>query len=99
MRMDSGRGQSAAQWIQSAEETELAQVFHTYGEERYARRIARAIVRARSQSLITTTDELARVVADAVPSRGPRHPLRTGTYALPVGDVLQIMVVGRTGLR
>ncbi len=69
MRMDPASGVSAAQWINAAPEEEISRVLHEYGEERYARRIARVIVRERAQSPLTTTRQLAELIARAVPSR------------------------------
>ena len=69
MRMDPTSGVSAAQWINAAPEEEISRVLHEYGEERYARRIARVIVRERAQSPLTTTRQLAELIARAVPSR------------------------------
>jgi 16S rRNA (cytosine1402-N4)-methyltransferase len=69
MRMDPTRGPSAAQWINNADEAEIARVLRDYGEERFARRIARAIVRAREEQPIATTRALAEIVARAVPTR------------------------------
>ncbi len=69
MRMDPTRGVSAAQWLDSAPEEEISRVLHEYGEERYARRIARTIVRERVEAPITTTRRLAEVIARAVPTR------------------------------
>ena len=69
MRMDPTQGQSAAQWLHSASEEEIVRVLHEYGEERYARRIARTIVRERAESPIATTRQLAEIVARAVPTR------------------------------
>ena len=75
MRMDNESGQSAAQWLARAGEREIADVIHGSGEERYARRIARAIVAARSAAPIERTGQLAQLVADAVPTREPgKHP-------------------------
>ena len=75
MRMDPGRGVSAAQWLATVEERRLAEVLRRYGEERHARRIARAVVRARSEAPIDTTIRLAEIVAAAVPGREPgKHP-------------------------
>jgi len=75
MRMDTDVGESAAQWLAHAKETEIAQVLRDYGEERFAKRIARAIGRARSESPILTTRRLAAIVAAASPSREPgKHP-------------------------
>jgi 16S rRNA (cytosine1402-N4)-methyltransferase len=75
MRMDTTAGQSAAQWLAEAEEREIVQVLKTYGEERFAKRIARAIVETRGEAPITTTAQLAAVIAGANPVKEPgRHP-------------------------
>lgn len=67
MRMDPTRGQSAAEWLQTAEEADIAWVLKTYGEERFAKRIARAIVERNREQPMTRTKELAEVVAAATP--------------------------------
>lgn len=67
MRMDSSSGQSAAQWLADVTEKELVQVLFDYGEERFARRIAKAIVQARASSPISTTKQLAELAIAAVP--------------------------------
>jgi 16S rRNA (cytosine1402-N4)-methyltransferase len=69
MRMDTTRGESAADWLNRATEQEIADVLYQLGEERYARRIARAILRSRAEKPITTTRQLAEIVAGAVPTR------------------------------
>jgi 16S rRNA (cytosine1402-N4)-methyltransferase len=75
MRMDPGRGVSAADWLATVDEGRLADVLRRYGEERHARRIARAIVRARAEAPIETTTRLAGIVAAAMPGREPgKHP-------------------------
>ena len=68
MRMDPGREGSAADLVATASERELAEIIRTYGEERYARQIARAIVRRRREAPIATTGELVEVVRSAVPT-------------------------------
>jgi len=68
MRMDQREGRTAADLIRDLPETELADVMYQLGEERYSRRIARAIVQARMQGAIKTTRELAAVVERAVPA-------------------------------
>lgn len=68
MRMDTNAALSAADWLNQAEETEIAQVLKIYGEERFNKRIARAIVLAREVSPITTTLQLAAIVAKANPA-------------------------------
>jgi len=69
MRMDPTRGVSAAQWLNTADEAEIVRVLRDYGEERYARRIARAVARARADRPLATTRELAELIARAVPTR------------------------------
>ncbi|MCO4784450.1 MAG: 16S rRNA (cytosine(1402)-N(4))-methyltransferase RsmH [Marinomonas gallaica] len=68
MRMNPDVGMSAAHWIAVAKEKEIADVMYQYGEERFSRRIARAIVEKRSQTPITTTTQLAKIVAEAHPA-------------------------------
>ena len=70
MRMDRSRGETAAALIARAPEHELADTIYAYGEERFSRRIARAIVEARRQTPIDTTARLATIVRRAVPTRG-----------------------------
>jgi 16S rRNA (cytosine1402-N4)-methyltransferase len=70
MRMDPTRGETAAALLQAADEEEIADVVFRFGEERYSRRVARAIVNARQESPIATTGRLAAIVRRAVPHRG-----------------------------
>lgn len=75
MRMDTTRGESAEQWLAHAEEGDIATVLREYGEERFARRIARAIVQRRDEAPIATTRQLAELVAAASPTRDRhKHP-------------------------
>ena len=75
MRMDPESGPSAADWLATVTERELAVVIRRLGEERFARRIAAAVVAARAAGPIATTGRLADIVAGAVPRREPgRHP-------------------------
>jgi len=80
MRMDPDAGESASDWLQRAEEGEIARVIREYGEERFAQRIARAIVRERSIEPITTTSRLADIVARAVPTRERKKDPATRTF-------------------
>jgi len=80
MRMDPQVGESAADWIRRAEENEIARVIREYGEERFAKRIARAIVNERDIEPITTTRRLAEIVARAVPSREKNKDPATRTF-------------------
>jgi 16S rRNA (cytosine1402-N4)-methyltransferase len=70
MRMDRSSGPTVAELIASADERSLADVIYRFGEERHSRRIARAIVAARSAGAIRTTGQLAEIVRRAVPVRG-----------------------------
>jgi len=72
MRMDPSRGTSAAQWLATASESELRGVIATYGEERFAQQIARAIVAARAREPIVRTRQLAAIVAEAIGARARR---------------------------
>ncbi len=75
MRMDGNAGVSAQQWLASVDEKDLVKVLFEYGEERFARRIARAIVEKRALSPITTTKQLANLIEDAVSVREKhKHP-------------------------
>lgn len=75
MRMDNSAGLTAAEWIMTADESGIARVLSQYGEERFAKKIARAIVCARSEAKICTTAQLAELIAAAVPFRDQnKHP-------------------------
>jgi len=75
MRMDIGSGMTAAEWLGNASEREIRDVLRTYGEERFAGRIAHAIVAARQEAPLMTTLQLARLVEKAVPRREKgKHP-------------------------
>ena len=75
MRMDPTRGMSAAQWLATASERDIGAVIRQFGEERHARRIARAIVEARRGAPLASTGQLADLVSAAVPrSRERIHP-------------------------
>jgi 16S rRNA (cytosine1402-N4)-methyltransferase len=70
MRMDRSGGQTAADLLARSSEVELADAIFQYGEERYSRRIARALIDARRQAPIDTTGQLAAIVRRAIPRRG-----------------------------
>jgi 16S rRNA (cytosine1402-N4)-methyltransferase len=85
MRMDPDTGESAARWLARAEEHEIARVLRDFGEERFARRIARAICETRSTHPIDTTGELAALCERVVPTREPgRHPATRTFQALRI---------------
>ena len=75
MRMNPDAGISAAEWVAVAAEADISKVLKDYGEERYARRIARAIVAAREEKPITRTAQLAAIVKEANPAwEKGKHP-------------------------
>jgi 16S rRNA (cytosine1402-N4)-methyltransferase len=75
MRMDNSTGFTAAQWLAKASEQDIVRVIREFGEERFAKRIARAIVQARHEQPIVRTLQLAAIIAAAVPVREPgKHP-------------------------
>ena len=80
MRMDPETGESAAAWLKRAPEPELERVIREYGEERFARRVARTIVRARAEHPIETTFQLADIVRRAVPTRERGKDPATRTF-------------------
>lgn len=108
MRMNPGRGQSAAQWLEHASESDITQVLRDYGEEKYARRMAAAIVRARADAAITRTGQLAEIIKAANPSwEKNKHPATRAFQAIRIyineelGDlqsllerVLDVLMVG-----
>lgn len=85
MRMDPRAGESVAEWLADASEAEIVRVLRDYGEERFARRIARAILAARLDDPLLTTGCLARLVDAAVPikERG-KHPATRTFQALRI---------------
>ncbi len=80
MRMDTSRGMTAAQWLSTADESEIREVIKNHGEERFAKQIAAAIIAARAGGDLRTTRQLATLVAHAVPSREPRQDPATRTF-------------------
>jgi len=78
-------GQNAAEVIAQTEEADLADILYHYGEERLSRRIARAIVQARQEGPITTTRQLAEIIAQAAPQPGQKiHPATRSFQALRI---------------
>lgn len=85
MRMDQSSGQTACEWVNSAGDAEIARVLRDFGEERFAKRMARAIVAARVLNPINTTGRLARIIADANPvwEKG-KHPATRAFQAIRI---------------
>jgi len=85
MRMDPEQGMSAAQWLQEAAEQDISHVLKSCGEERFARRIARAIVAQRAIQAVQTTRELAELIDAAVPFREKhKHPATRSFQAIRI---------------
>jgi 16S rRNA (cytosine1402-N4)-methyltransferase len=85
MRMDPAAGISAAEWLEQAGESDITRVLKTFGEERFARRIARAIVAARASEPLRTTRQLAELIAAAVPVREQnKHPATRSFQAIRI---------------
>lgn len=75
MRMDRTQGESAAEWLAHASEGEIARVLKEYGEERFGKRMARAVVQARQEEPITRTGQLAEIIKAANPAwEKHKHP-------------------------
>jgi 16S rRNA (cytosine1402-N4)-methyltransferase len=85
MRMDPGSGLSAADWLATAAEGEISEVIRSYGEERFAKSIARAIVAARQVEAIRTTGQLARLIAATIKWHEPgQHPATRSFQAIRI---------------
>lgn len=83
MRMDPSQGQSAQAWLASVDEGELARVLKDLGEERFAKRIANAIVKSREEAAITRTGQLAEIVSAANPKwEAHKHPATRAFQAI-----------------
>ncbi len=85
MRMDYSQGMDAATWLATIDEQALAKVLWEYGEERFSRRIAKAIVTERRIKAITTTEELANIVSAAIPAwEKGKHPATRSFQAIRI---------------
>lgn len=85
MRMDQTRGQSAAEWVNSADEDELIWVLREYGEERFAKRMARAIIAERVKKPFARTRHLAEVIKEANPAwEKGKHPATRAFQAIRI---------------
>ncbi len=108
MRMDPDTGMSAADFVNTASQQEMISIFRDYGEERYAKRIASAIVIARASEPLATTAQLARIVSEANPSwEKHKHPATRVFQAIRIhvnqelidlecllGKVIDLLAVG-----
>ncbi|SMB21018.1 S-adenosyl-dependent methyltransferase activity on membrane-located substrates [Sterolibacterium denitrificans] len=85
MRMDTSRGETAAEWLARASQQEIERVVRDYGEERFAHAIAKAVVAARAEHGIATTGQFAALVEKAVRTREPgQHPATRSFQALRI---------------
>ena len=85
MRMDPNSGRSAAQWLAEADASEISWVLKEFGEERFARRIANAIVNDRQDNPLTTTSQLAELIAKVSPTRERhKHPATRSFQAIRI---------------
>jgi 16S rRNA (cytosine1402-N4)-methyltransferase len=85
MRMDQTRGQSAAEWVNSASEDDIVWVLREYGEERFAKRMARAIIAEREKSPFSRTKHLAEVIKEANPAwEKGKHPATRAFQAIRI---------------
>lgn len=85
MRMDTTRGMSAAQWLAEAEAKDITRVLKVFGEERFGKRIANAIVTTREETPIETTAQLAALISDAMPVKEKgKHPATRSFQAIRI---------------
>lgn len=85
MRMDNSQGITVAQWLTQTDEQQLADVFYQYGEERFSRRIAHAVMQAQQEQPITTTKALAEIITKANPKwEKNKHPATRCFQALRI---------------
>lgn len=99
MRMDNSKGISAADWLNTVDEIELANVFWRYGEEKFSRRIARAIVATRAENPLLTTTQLANLISSLIPYKEKgQHPATRVFQAIRIqvnnelGDLEQVLI-------
>jgi len=104
MRMDPGSGSSAADWLNAADEAEIAAVLWRFGEERSARKITRAIAEARAVEPIRTTTQLAGIIEAVVRGEPGRHPATRTFQAIRIhinrelDELEAVLPAARSGL-
>jgi 16S rRNA (cytosine1402-N4)-methyltransferase len=83
--MDTSRGQTAAQWLAEVKFADLVRVLRVYGEERFAKRIANAVIETREEDPIETTAQLSRLISDAIPvHEREKHPATRSFQAIRI---------------
>jgi 16S rRNA (cytosine1402-N4)-methyltransferase len=96
MRMDRHNGLSAAQWLAQVPEAELVRVLFEYGEERFAKRIANAIITARANAPISTTSALAALISQAMPVHEKhKHPATRSFQAIRIAVNQELEEISR----
>ena len=98
MRMSAGEGPTAADLLNTAPTTELTQILRRYGEERFAERIATAIVQARGSEPLTSSAQLVEIISSAIPAaarQAPGHPAKRTFQALRIAVNDELAVLGR----
>ena len=84
MRMDATSGISASEWLNSANENEIADILYKYGEEKASRKIANAIVESREIKFIETTIELSNIIQSTIKRTGKTHPATKSFQAIRI---------------
>ena len=85
MRMDPSSGESVAQWLAHASEEDISRVLFEYGQERFAKRIAKKIIAVRQEQSINTTTDLVKIITDVMPYRDRhKHPATRSFQALRI---------------
>lgn len=100
MRMDTSQGETARQWLARVKADDLIRVLKKYGEEKFARRIATAIVETRATREITETGDLAEIISNAIPVKEKhKHPATRSFQAIRIylNEELQAIEQGLTG--
>ena len=100
MRMNSSEGENAMQWLARVELYDLTTVLKRFGEERFARRIATAIIESRQEKEITSTGELSQIISDAIPVKEKhKHPATRSFQAIRmhINNELQTIEQGLEG--
>ena len=96
MRMNQNQGISASEWVNTATQKEIDNILWTLGEERFSRKIAKAICISRAKKSIKTTKDLTDLISEIIPRRGRRHPATNTFRAIRmfINNELEVLRVG-----
>jgi len=96
MRMNQNQGISASEWVNIATQKEIDNILWTLGEERFSRKIAKAICISRAKKSIKTTKDLSDLISEIIPRRGRRHPATNSFRAIRmfINNELEVLRVG-----